>query len=391
MNEKGLVVKSIVIDARVVIGNHGHGILRYTEELLLHLARVSEERSADPDDACRKYRFIVLLNRDSPFRRLAWPRHFELYLMRTRWLSFLGQVELAFILRKLRPDVFHTPSFMVPLLSNCPIITTIHDLNHVVLADNYSVFHRIYYSLILSRKVRSARAVITVSQFSKSEILQYFHVDPAKVYVIYNGIGEAFQPCRLICQESNTRFRLKYELPEAYILSIGNRKPHKNIIRTVEAYCRGGFQIPLVLLTDFDPDVLEIAERYGKKHLIHFLRFVSSGEFHFVYANARAFVYPSLYEGFGFPPLEAAASGVPVVVSRKTSLPEVLQDGAIYVDPEDSDDIAAGIKRALSGTAEVDEIVSKGRAIAEGFRWSRVARETLGVYESVLRGTVVPQ
>ncbi len=368
----GITAKTIVIDARVVIGNHGHGILRYTEELLLHLAQ--------QDTALH---FVILVNRDSPFIRLNWPSNFRLHVMRSRWLSFLGQFELAWVLRKLKPEVFHTPSFMVPLLSSCPMITTIHDLNHVVLADNYSVFHRIYYSFVLSKKVRKAKAVITVSQFSRSEILHYFRLNPAQVRVIHNGIAEGFTTRDCLSEESRQSFLDRFELPSRYILSIGNKKPHKNILRTVMAYCHGNFSLPLVLLSDFDPAILTIAEKSGKKHLIHFLRFVRSSEFAMVYAHAAVFVYPSLYEGFGFPPLEAAACGVPTVVSRKTSLPEVMGDGAIYVDPESPADIAKGIEKALSYDEEVREIVRRGQKNSKRFRWSQVARETLAVYENI--------
>lgn len=365
--------KKVVIDARVVVGNHGHGILRYTEELLIHLQNIQSELE-----------FVLLVNRDSPFVKRSWPKNFSLFVMRTRWISFLGQFELAWVLRAIAPDLFHTPSFMVPLFANYPLITTIHDLNHVVLSENYSIFHRIYYSLILAKKVYKARAVITVSHFSRSEILSYFRLDPAKVRVIYNGIADHFREFASFDETKVQKFLEKYELPDQYILSIGNRKPHKNVLRTVQAYCSGQFDLPLVLLTEYDPEILEVAERAQKKHRIYFLRFVTTQDFPMVYARARAFVYPSLYEGFGFPPLEAAACGVPTVVSKRASLPEVLQDGAVYVDPEDVLDIRRGIEQALDDSETMLQCVARGKQIAQQYRWSLVAQQTLDVYLSVL-------
>lgn len=363
----------VVIDARVVVGNHGHGILRYTEELLLHLAALQAP-----------LRFVLLVNAQSPFAKRSWPSNFFLVMMRTGWISFWGQFELAFVLGRLKPDLFHTPSFMVPIFCRCPLLTTIHDLNHVVLSENYSVFHRIYYSSILSRKVLDAAGVITVSKFSRNEIVQYFKLPSEKVRVIYNGIDDHFFAGSHGTQAGLGDFQARYELPESYILAIGNRKPHKNIARTVEAYCSGDFREPLVLLSDFDSSLLSIAERYNKKHLIHFLRYVPRQEFPLVYAGARAFVFPSLYEGFGFPPLEAAACGVPVVASRRASLPEVLKEGAIYVDPEDVPDIRRGLIQALRNDSATRELTERARLNAKEYRWGKVARDTLQVYLGVL-------
>lgn len=369
--------RKVVIDARVVVGNHGHGILRYTEELLLQLAQLSTP-----------IHFVLLVNPQSPFARRAWPSNFTIIPMRTGWISFFGQFELAFVLRKLKPDLFHTPSFMVPIFGKLPLLTTIHDLNHVVLSENYSIFHRIYYSFFLARKVCKAAAVITVSQFSRDEILRYFNLNPEKVRVIYNGIDEHFFAGDSLRAEDTERFIERYELPEKYILSIGNRKPHKNVHRTVEAYCAGDFSYPLVLLSEFDPALLEIAEKKQKKHLIYFLRYVGRQEFPLVYSRAVAFVFPSLYEGFGFPPLEAAACGVPAVVARRASLPEVMRDAAIYVNPLDSEDIRRGIEVAVARGEEAQRAVRRGLEVAREYRWSKVAGETLEVYRSILGNTM---
>jgi glycosyltransferase involved in cell wall biosynthesis len=369
--------RKVVIDARVVVGNHGHGILRYTEELLLQLAKLQTS-----------IQFVLLVNPRSPFAQRQWPSNFTIVPMRTGWISFFGQFELAFVLRKLKPDLFHTPSFMVPIFGKRPLLTTIHDLNHVVLSENYSIFHRIYYSFFLARKVCKAAAVITVSQFSRNEILRYFNLSPEKVRVIYNGIDDHFFAGDSIGEHDTGRFIEKYELPEKYILSIGNRKPHKNVYRTVEAYCAGDFRYPLVLLSEFDPALLEIAERKQKKHLIYFLRYVGRQEFPLVYSRAVAFVFPSLYEGFGFPPLEAAACGVPAVVARRASLPEVMRDAAIYVNPLDSEDIRRGMEVAVERGEEAQFAVRRGLEVAREYRWSKVAAETLEVYRSILGNTV---
>ena len=366
--------KLIVIDARVVLENHGHGIARYTEEFLRNLLLLPSEFS-----------FAILVNRKSPLLSLTWPPHIQLHILKTGWIDFLmGQLELAVVLWRLKPDLFHSPSFIVPFLSNRPLITTIHDLNHVVLGENYSIFHRLYYSFFLARKIRSAKSVITVSKFSREEIVRFFGIPKSQVCVIHNGIDTAFRPMTSADSQVLKHFKDRLELPDNYILSIGNRKPHKNICRMVEAYCRAPIEEPLVLLTDFDPRILEIAQRYNKKHKIYFLRFVSNEVLPYVYAMARVFVYPSLYEGFGFPPLEAAACGIPVVVSDRTSLPEVMADCAVYVNPEDLDDIARGIQLALKNSPEKQGRVVGGLELVKRYSWKKMAEETLMIYGSVL-------
>lgn len=362
--------KVIAIDARVVMENHGHGIARYTDEFLRHLTTLPTA-----------YSFVILVNRRSPLMHAKWPPHFKLRVMRSGWINFIwGQLELAFVLWQVKPDLFHSPSFIVPFLSSTPLVTTIHDLNHVVLAENYTFLHRFYYSFFLARKIRSARSVVTVSAFSKAEIVNFFRIPANIVKVIHNGINSRFTPTARDDQSALESVQERYELPPAFIMSSGNRKPHKNICRLVEAYCSGDFELPLVLLTDFDPRILEISQRYHKKHKIHFLRFVSNDDIPYVYGLAKVFVYPSLYEGFGLPPLEAAACGVPVVVSDRTSLPEVMADCALYVNPEDVQSIRQGIETALARSQEIEGNVSRGLKLAGRFSWTRMAEETLQAY-----------
>lgn len=364
---------TIVIDARVTRSNAGHGIARYVFELICHLMLHPAS-----------FRYVLLVNSDSPFLKMPLPDNFSVVPMRSGWMSIWGTVELAFLLRKIRPNLFHSPSFMVPFLISVPLVSTIHDLNHVVLAHNYSWAHKFYYNYLLPRKMRRAKKVITVSLFSKNEILNFFKIPETRVRVIYNGVGHNYSPIDKQDVNKLREFREKYELPETYILTIGNRKPHKNIARLVEAYCKGGFSLPLVLRSDFDPALLAIAERYNKKHAIHFVRFVSHEELPYLFCLASVFVFPSLYEGFGLPPVEAAACGVPVVVSDRSSLPEVMRNSAYYVDPENTDDIRRGIEEALTSGKGRMEKIRNGLSLASIYNWERAAEETLTLYNELL-------
>ena len=366
-------MRHVVIDARVVVTNQSHGIARYTDEFVRNLKNVNTP-----------LRFTLLVTRNSPLLSQSWPDHINFKLMKTNWISWLGQLELFWTLKQLKPDLFHSPSFIVPFLTSIPLVTTIHDLNHVVLSENYSIFHRLYYSVFLSRKIKKAKAVITVSAFSQQEIVHFFHTPPEHVRVIHNGISENFHNYQIRNNKNHADILKKYELPERYILSIGNKKPHKNIIRLVEAWCKSSVTLPLVLLSEFDPQLLVIAEKYHKKHHLHFLRFVPNDALPSIYGGAELFVYPSIYEGFGFPPLEAAACGVPVVVSRCSSLPEVMQDCALYINPSSAEDIALTLEDALCKTPEQVTRVIKGQALAKSYSWAKAAEATHDVYLNVL-------
>lgn len=371
MNQR--LQKTVVIDARIAGEAEGHGIARHVQELVKNIIQLPST-----------IQFVLLVNRDSPFLKTELPSNFSIKIMRWKWISLLGIIELAWILRKLKPDLIHSPSYMVPFFSNTPLVCTIHDLNHVVLAENYSFSHKIYYNNILPRYLRLVRKVITVSNFSKNEILRILKVSPEKVEVIYNGISKNFVERANQNEDELKKFKERYELPNEFILSIGNRKPHKNMARLVEAYCKGNFDIPLVLRTDFDSHLLDIAEKYNKRHAIHFLRFVTYEEFPYLYCLAKLFVFPSLYEGFGLPPLEAAACGVPVVVSNRSSLPEVLHGAACFVDPDDTDDILKGIKSILEDSLQRDRFVRSGLDVVKQYGWKNVACSTLQLYHSLL-------
>lgn len=367
-------LKTVVIDARMAGETEGHGIARYVQELVKNLITLPSPQM----------KFVLLVNADSPFLKVALPENFSIRMMRFKWISLLGMIELAVLLRRLKPNLVHSPSYLVPLFSKTPLVCTIHDLNHVVLAENYSLAHKVYYNLILPYYLKLIRRVITVSHFSKSEILKFLNIDPARVEVIYNGISPNFVERSQQSPEQIEKFKRRYELPDEFILSSGNRKPHKNMAKLVEAYCKGDFNMPLVLRTEFDPQLLAIAEKYNKRHAIHFLRFVTYEEFPYLYCLAKVFVFPSVYEGFGLPPLEAAACGVPVIVSNRSSLPEVMKTAARFVDPNDSTEMMNAIKSLLTDQTERAAMSERGLSVVKQYAWRRMAQQTLSLYREIL-------
>jgi glycosyltransferase involved in cell wall biosynthesis len=354
-----------------------HGIARYAYELIRGIA-------------AREHNFevFVLISRHSPLQKERWPDFIRLIEVRAGWISFREQIEIPKILKTYKIDLFHAPSFVAPLFVPCKMIMTIHDLNHLVLPHFYTPLHQVYYRVFVKSCISRSTYILTVSQFSKKEIVRTLFLDPMKIHVTYNGVSECYKP--ETNQEMLTYVREIYELPEEFVLCVSNNKPHKNVQQLVRAFCQSSLEIPLVLATPVDKALLRLAEAFNKKHLIYFSKFIAEEHLPAVYSMTRLFVYPSTYEGFGLPPLEALSCGAPVVVARSSSLPEVVGDHAIFTDPFDHMDIA----RALELGVRDQEFLSRTRSNASQhrtkFSWGTMTEQTLTLYESCLGIRALP-
>jgi len=345
-----------------------HGIARYVYELLRCLAVTPSE-----------HEFFLVVNSRSPLEKESWPANFHLEYVRANWISFREQWELPRLLRRIRADLFHAPSFVAPIVCPCRLVMTIHDLNHLVLPQFYTPLHQFYYQFFVRSCIRRSEYILTVSNFSKTEIVRTLHLDPEKVFVTYNGVSSTYQP---VTDREYLRYvRDLYELPEQFILCVSNNKPHKNVHQLVRAYCFSDLKIPLVLACAFDRSILRIAESFGKKHLIFFSKFIEEGHLPAVYSLTHLFVYPSTYEGFGLPPLEALSCGAPVVVARSSSLPEVVGEHAIFTNPFDHQDIARALEEGVRNESLRKNLRDYGVHHARRYAWSTMAAQTLAIYE----------
>lgn len=261
-------------------------------------------------------------------------------------------------------DLYFSPGFNPPLFIRRRLVFVVHDLIHVDFLDESTVFKRIYYHFFILPAVRQCFRVLTDSEFSRRRIIEWSGVNEAKVVVVGCGVDSSFSPTGAAWQPG---YR--------YILYVGNKKPHKNLCRMLKAFkiVTNRHEVRLVLSGNPSQELLEIAHHICIDDRIVFLGNVDDELLPNYYRGAELFVFPSLYEGFGLPPLEAMACGIPVVVSNTTSLPEVVGDAAIFVDPYDVASIASGIELGLSDHNLRQRMRLKGIKQAGLFPWEQCA------------------
>ncbi|MFC1849713.1 glycosyltransferase [candidate division CSSED10-310 bacterium] len=287
-------------------------------------------------------------------------------------------------------DLYHSPHYVLPLLHNCPTIVTIHDVIHLLFPQYLpSRMAHLYAKMMMFSSTKSALKVITVSQSSKRDIVRYLKIAPDKIKVIHNAVSDIFKPMA----SSKTRAPLKehFGLSGDYLLYVGNLMPHKNLKRLIYAFYRlirkMKLDMQLVIVGEGIPHYRELktlAHDLGLKNNVIFLGFISKEWLPILYNAAKVFVFPSLYEGFGLPPLEAMACGTPVVTSNTSSLPEVVSDAGLLIDPYNIDELIEAMERCINDQKLIDELVEKGLQRVKLFSWERTAERTLEIYQEIL-------
>jgi glycosyltransferase involved in cell wall biosynthesis len=365
----------IGIDARKL---HDFGIGTYIRNLLRQLARLDHDSE------------FVLFCRPEDIKALkALGENFRPVGQTSGNYSIAEQFRIPLALQRERVTLFHAPHYVLPPLVPCRSVVTIHDCIHLMFPQYLpNRFALGYARMSMSLASRRATRILTVSESSKRDIIRFFGTSPAKIDVIYNSYDERFgiEPR----EEEVVRVRERYQLQSEFVLYAGNVKPHKNLERLIEAFHivrnRGLDHLKLVLIGD------DISRYAALRHAVHrhqlhkyvrFLGYLPEETLAVMYRLAAVFVFPSLYEGFGLPPLEAMASGTPVVTSNLSSLPEVAGDAAMLVDPYDPHAIADGIYRVLADQQLRFDLQRKGLARARQFSWETSVRRVREIYGEV--------
>ena len=368
----------VAIDARKL---HDFGIGTYIRNLLKHLARI--DTSSEYVLLCSEPDAAIASTLAPNFRTLI--ESSPNYSLREQW-------HVPWTLRRERPDVYHAPHYVLPIGVTCPSVVTIHDCIHLMFPQ-YLPNRRayLYARTVMGLAARRADAILTVSEASKRDILRFFGVKPEKVVVVQNAIDERFWAVPE--DDAVARVRERYQLEHGFVLYAGNIKPHKNLLRLIEAFAdiRGTDfeELKLVIIGDEISKWPELRRAVHRHHLhkhVRFLGYVSDDTLAILYRLAAVFVFPSLYEGFGLPPLEAMACGAPVVTSNVSSLPEVTGHAAVLVNPHDTGSIVEGVRRVLTSPSLQRSLRRQGPERARQFSWERSVTMTRDLYERVATG-----
>lgn len=365
------------------------GIGSYIRNLLEAIARRPEAAA---------YRFRVYARSEDRGAVPALPGNFEIVEENSAGYSVAELTRFSWRLMRDRLDLFHATHYVIPPLAHARAVVTIHDIIHVLYPQFLPNRAALLYARVMIRRaLRRADRIITVSYNSKRDLVDYFGIAPARIDVVYNGVARLFHPN--IGREERDRVAAKYGLPRPYLLFLGGEKRHKNVRNVIRAYgeARRERALPhaLVLAGPMPKNrsrvealiaALELDSRVFRTGV------VAEEDLPGLFAGADAFLYPTLYEGFGLPVVEAMACGVPVLTSSTSALQEIAGGYAYLVDPMDVEAIARGIVDLATDPARRAEFADLGKRRARDFSWDKAAEQTLKVYaEALSRGNPGPR
>jgi glycosyltransferase involved in cell wall biosynthesis len=365
----------IGVDARLM-QHQPAGISRYTRHLLRELAKLDQH---DEYIVFQHRRHRTPLVEQANFRRatLSSPVHSRI----EQWLLPLELLRFSL-------DLLHTTDFIPPLYTTVPTVITVHDLAFLHWPHFLTEKSAAYYGQI-DRAVRHAKHIIVPSESTKQDLTAMLGVPPIKISVIYEAADELFVPLPL--QPTRSDVMKTYHLPESFILFVGTIEPRKNVDGLIRAFHHlrskyGVNDTALVIAGGSGwlyAETLQLIRQLGLEDCVVLVGRIADEELHKLYVSARCHVHPAHYEGFGLPPLEAMACGTPTIVSNVSSLPEVVGDAALLIDPSNWEEIAVAIHRLLSDDQLHAELREKGLQRARHFSWESAARRTLEVYRLV--------
>lgn len=330
----------------------------------------------------------LLFNLEEPMREMASRRIFQFVsvIRRILWEQLLVPLSLW----SKGVDILHSPAFVCPIFKTCRTVITIHDMAYLLYPDKFVNTYRRYLKFRVPLSIKVADKIITDSVCSKRDIVRLFRISEKKIEVVYLGKSRDFQP--ITDKSSIDNFREKNNLKRDFILYVGTLEPRKNITGLINAYR---------LFKDMTPysnyalvigggkgwmysDIFELIKKLSLMNDVIFLGYVQDKELPILYNAAKLFVYPSLYEGFGLPVLEAMACGIPVITSNTSSLPEIVADAGIMLDPLDINALAKAMHNVLMDDSLRHSLIEKGLKRAENFSWEKTAAMTMDVYRKVL-------
>lgn len=381
MNNKQNIVKRIGIDARFY-GPLGKGLGRYTQEVVDNIIKLDQDNE-----------YVIFLRRENFSAFQGNGLRVKKALADIKWYSLAEQLIFPFYIWRERLDLMHFPHFNAPIFCPVKFIVTIHDLILIKFSTQRAttlgpVIYKIknfFYKIVIFLAIKRAKKILAVSEFTKNDIIKQFKVDQKKIIVTYEGVAEL----RPVNPSLPPFERGAGGLSQPYLLYVGNAYPHKNLEGLIKVYTQINKSLPdlKLILVGKEDYFYSRLKQYGKNfsNNIIFSGYVPDGELKALYLQAILYVFPSFYEGFGLPPLEAMAHGLPVVSSNKTCLPEILGQAALYFNPADETDMKDKIEQALADEKLRAELINRGYEQVKKYSWKDCAEKTLAVYKKVLK------
>jgi len=384
-NEGYKNIMRIAIDARM--GHTRVGIGVYVRGLLNGLAKI---------DKINNYYIIINKNKKENFVPIQDNFHkiytrvtYSDYLRRDFW----EQAYLPLKLPKAKIDIYHGPNFTLPLFSRAKKIVTIYDMTLFITPEAYKRLSRFRVQWLLKLSAKKANKIIAGSENTKRDIIEILKLPNEKIKVIYIGIDDIYRPIADKYKLGN--IKNKYKIDSKFILHVGSLQARKNIPRLIEAYSK----LPMELLAKYQlviagkrswkvEEILAKVKQLGLNDKVVFTGFVDDNDLPLLMNAANLLVFPSLYEGFGIPPLEAMACETPVVASNTSSIPEVVGDAALLFDPYNIKEMTKAINRALTDVKLRNKLRKRGFERIKQFSWEKAARETLQVYKEVYKNKI---
>jgi len=358
------------------------GAGNYIIQLIRSLANVESE-----------FEFVVFAQPDGR-QQINTPESRSIHWVKTPSLNpgvrlFWEQTLFPRLIRQSRIDLLHSLHYTRPYLLPCPSVVTFHDMTFFLYPHLHTRVKRIFFPLAIRLSARTAQALIADSESTRQDALRILQIPPEKIVAVQLGVDPNFR----VIEDSLAleQVRREYKLPDRFILYVGLVEPRKNVPLLIRAYKNlvdQGIANPLVIVGRFGwmySEVFDQIERLGLREKVHFTGYVPAYHLPCLYNLACLFVYPTRYEGFGFPALEAMACGVPLITTAASSLPEIVGNAGILVLPDDEDALTQAMGSVLRNPDLQAELARKGPIQPAGFTWERTALQTLQVYRQVLR------
>ena len=369
----------------LIPGKHG-GTETYLRNLLLNLARIDRENE-----------YIIFANRENiesygikqdNFSKVLCNLSAKNKPLRVIW----EQAILPIVARKYKVDVLHAPAYVSPMINSFRFesVVTIHDMMFYYHPENYPKRQLLYFKHLIPLSARKAKRIIAVSNNTKKDIVKILGIPEKKIIVIQETYGEEFR--RELNDNAKKKVKAQYKLPDNYILSVASLNPQKNIERLIKAYdilvrsYSSEHKLVLVgMWLKHGSRIIQLIKELQLKERIIFTGYIDNEDLPYFYSLADVFVFPSYFEGFGIPPLEAMACGCPVIASKATSIPEVVGNAAVLINPFSVEELSNAIHRVLIDKNMRDNLIAKGFERVKHFSWEKAARETLHVYKKALK------